>query len=143
LLERRRAPELRRFPLVRDRLPSDRDVEEDRRERELVGLRVRPAEAVDRDRPAADRAVRGRPEELLDFRLELDREPGDFVSPFSRRILLTVRAATSSARPPYRPDFFALCLMCWYCRSRFGLAPRGMRSSLPNGFRPICYCYAP
>jgi len=44
--------------------------------------------------------------------LELDRF--DLVSPFSRRILFTVRAATSSARPPYRPDFFALCLMCWY-----------------------------
>jgi hypothetical protein len=28
------------------------------------------------------------------------RDPWLFVSPFSRRILLTVRAATSSARPP-------------------------------------------
>src|SRR5439155_794305 len=43
------------------------------------------------------------------------------------RTLLTVRAASSSARPPYRPDFLALCLMCLYCRSRFGLAPRGIR----------------
>ena len=67
-------------------------------------------------------------------RLELDRlavfffppDRCDLVSPFSRRILFTVRAATSSARPPYRPDFFALCLMCLYWRSRFGLAPRGM-----------------
>ena len=49
-----------------------------------------------------------------------------FVSPFSPRILFTVRAATSSARPPYRPDFLALCLMCLYCRSRFGLAPLGI-----------------
>src|SRR5437588_6153907 len=54
------------------------------------------------------------------------RERWDLVSPFSRRILLTVRAATSSARRPYRPDLLALCLMCLYCRSRFGLAPRGM-----------------
>src|ERR1700681_1833078 len=51
-----------------------------------------------------------------------------FVSPFSLRILLTVRAATSSARPPYRPDFRALCLMCSYCRSRFGLAPLGINN---------------
>jgi hypothetical protein len=55
------------------------------------------------------------------------------ISPFSRRILLTVRAATSSARPPYRPDFFALCLMCSYCRSRFGLAPLGIASSFLGG----------
>jgi hypothetical protein len=58
--------------------------------------------------------------------LELDRWL--FVSPFSRRSLLTVRAATSSARPPYRPDFLALCLMCSYCRSRFGLAPLGIQN---------------
>lgn len=82
-------------------------------------------EAVDRDRLAPDRAVRERLVELLDFRLEPDRERCDFVSPFSARILLTVLAATSSAWPPYRPDFLALCLMCWYCRSRFGLTPRG------------------
>jgi hypothetical protein len=55
---------------------------------------------------------------------ELDR--ADLVSPFSRRTLFTVLAATSSARPPYRPDFLALCLMCSYWRSRFGLAPRGI-----------------
>jgi hypothetical protein len=60
----------------------------------------------------------------LEDPLELDRF--DLVSPFSLRILLTVLAATSSARPPYRPDFLALCLMCSYCRSRFGLAPRGI-----------------
>ena len=61
-------------------------------------------------------------------RVEVFFEPDrlDFVSPFSRRILFTVRAATSSARPPYRPDFLALCLMCLYCRSLFGLAPRGI-----------------
>jgi hypothetical protein len=40
---------------------------------------------VDRERLAVDRPF-------------LDR--WDLVSPFSRRILLTVRAATSSARPP-------------------------------------------
>ena len=32
----------------------------------------------------------------------------DFVSPFSR------------------PDLLALCLICSYCRARFGLAPRGI-----------------
>jgi hypothetical protein len=51
-----------------------------------------------------------------------------FVSPVSLRILFTVRAATSSARPPYRPDFLALCLMCSYWRSRFGLAPLGIEN---------------
>jgi hypothetical protein len=45
--------------------------------------------------------------ERLGDRLRLDRledpfelERFDLVSPFSRRILFTVRAATSSARPP-------------------------------------------
>jgi len=69
------------------------------------------------------------------FFLPLDRWA--LVSPFSRRILFTVRAATSSARPPYRPDFFALCLMCLYWRSRFGLAPRGMLSSYPDSYAYI------
>ena len=69
------------------------------------------------------------------FFLPLDRWA--LVSPFSRRILFTVRAATSSARPPYRPDFFALCLMCLYWRSRFGLAPRGMLSSYPDRYAYI------
>jgi len=64
----------------------------------------------------------------LDFvdRDELEVDRFDLVSPFSLRILFTVRAATSSARPPYRPDLLALCFMCSYCRSRFGLAPRGI-----------------
>ena len=62
--------------------------------------------------------------ELVEDFFEADRLL--FVSPFSRRILFTARAATSSARPPYRPDFLALCSMCLYCRSRFGLAPRGI-----------------
>ena len=79
---------------------------------------------------------------VLERRERLDADPLDedfflrwaLVSPFSRRILFTVRAATSSARPPYRPDFFALCLMCSYWRSRFGLAPAGIGSSLsPSG----------
>jgi len=69
------------------------------------------------------------------FFLPLDRWA--LVSPFSRRILFTVRAATSSARPPYRPDFFARCLMCLYWRSRFGLAPRGMLSSYPDRYAYI------
>jgi len=65
---------------------------------------------------------------LLDDFFEPDRWA--LVSPFSRRILFTVRAATSSARAPYRPDFFALCLIFSYCRSRFGLEPLGIESSL-------------
>lgn len=68
-----------------------------------------------------DATVRGRRGDFF------ERDGCDLVSPFSRRILLTVRAATSSARAPYRPDFLALCLMCSYCRSRFGLAPLGIR----------------
>jgi hypothetical protein len=60
------------------------------------------------------------------------RDRRALVSPFSRRILFTVRDATSSARAPYRPDFFALCLIFSYCRSRFGLAPLGIESSLRN-----------
>ena len=60
---------------------------------------------------------------------DFEREARDFddlVSPFSARILLTVRAATSAWRPLYRPDFLALSLMCSYWRSRFGLAPLGI-----------------
>lgn len=81
----------------------------------MAGLRDRLVERVDRD--FVDRDVL----ERLGDRLRLDRlgdpvelDRFDLVSPFSRRILFTVRAATSSARPPYRPDFLALCLMCSY-----------------------------
>ena len=89
-------------------------------------LAVRRAEEVRRPRLAVAR-LRERvrdfaaPDELEVDRLRLDRladplelDRFDLVSPFSRRTLFTVSAATSSARPPYRPDFFALCLMCWY-----------------------------
>ena len=116
-VEERRAP-----PPELDRVRDDRDLLDD----------------VDRDRLALDRPLRDRleadPRELERVRLELDRPDDffrrwDFVSPFSARILLTVRAATSSARPPYLPDFLALCLMCLYCRSRFGLAPAGIDST--------------
>jgi hypothetical protein len=87
-------------------------------------LEVRLERAVARDLDALDVVERDlRVERLEDF-FALDRLA--FVSPFSRRILFTVRAATSSARPPYRPDSLALCLMCSYCRSRLGLAPRGI-----------------
>jgi len=48
---------------------------------------------------------------VVDFRV---REP--FANVFAGRDLLE----------PDRPDFLALCLMCLYCRSRFGLAPRGI-----------------
>jgi hypothetical protein len=51
-------------------------------------------------------------------------------SPDRARSLLTVRAAISSARSVDTPRFFALALMCSYWRSRFGLDPAGMTSSL-------------
>ena len=95
----------------RPRLEVRRAAETRRPRLALAGFRDRVLELFDRDFVDPDL-------------LELDRF--DFVSPFSRRILFTVRAATSSARPPYRPDFLALCLICSYCRSRFGLAPRGI-----------------
>jgi hypothetical protein len=71
---------------------------------------------------------------LLDLRLRLEllffellpflRLP--FVSPDSRRCLLTVRAAISFARFVLRPSFFSESLMCSYCRLRFALfTPRG------------------
>src|SRR5262245_33174272 len=52
-----------------------------------------------------------------------------FASPDRARSLFTVRAAISLARPVDAPRFFALALMCSYCRSRFGLEPAGMTSS--------------
>src|SRR5579864_1477111 len=85
-----------------------------------VVVRPREAERVEADFRALDRPRDDR-DELDDFerealerpdlaRVELDfRDPElpedflprwDLVSPFSRRILFTVRAATSSARPP-------------------------------------------
>jgi hypothetical protein len=107
----------------------------------LDARRDRLARAGDFDDRGADRLdrladdFRARVRERVEDFFELD--PWLFVSPFSRRILFTVRAATSSARPPYRPDFLALCLMCLYCRSRFGLAPRGIRSSFPWCYRHL------
>jgi hypothetical protein len=97
---------------------------------------VRAADFEERGEERLDRLLEDLRARVLD-RVEDFFEPDrlDFVSPFSRRILLTVRAATSSARPPYRPDFLALCLMCSYCRSRFGLAPRGI--VVP----PFSWCY--
>src|SRR5438105_2532026 len=106
-------------------IPAKPRPSDTRRERDADGrrdlVREPPARALVRGRPARD-FVREPPAR------DLVREPParDLVSPFSRRILLTVRAATSSARPPYRPDLLALSLMCLYCRSRFGLAPRGI-----------------
>jgi hypothetical protein len=111
-----------------------------RRDRLVADLRDRVRDVVERDFVARDFVARDfvardfATRDLLELALVDDFfEPDRWVfdSPFSRRILFTVRAATSSARPPYRPDFFALCLMCSYCRSRFGLAPLGIRSSLP------------
>src|ERR1700736_6794253 len=80
-------------------------------------------------RPAVFRRGRATFDRGLVDRDLLELARFDLVSPFSRRILFTVLAATSSARAPYRPELLALCLMCLYCRSRFGLAPRGI--SLP------------
>ena len=89
---------------------------------------------VERDFVARDLGARDLVEldRVEDF---FERDRWLFVSPFSRRILFTVLAATSSARPPYRPDFLALCLMCLYCRSRFGLTPLGI--SAPPSFGVI------
>jgi hypothetical protein len=106
-----------------------------RREREaglLARARILELDDLVRERGAGDFRVFDRErardfvarERLADL-VELDL--CDLVSPLSRRILFTVLAATSSARRPYRPVFLALSLMCSYCRSRFGLAPRGMR----------------
>jgi hypothetical protein len=46
-----------------------------------------------------------------DLRADFRERPLDvfvLALPFWRRFFITVRAATSSARPPYRPDFLAL-----------------------------------
>jgi hypothetical protein len=109
----------------RERLVRAADLE-GRLDRLLEVLCARGRDRLERGFVPRDFAAR----DLLELALLedfFDPDRWDFVSPFSRRILFTVRAATSSARPPYRPDFLALCLMCLYCRSRFGLAPRGIR----------------
>jgi hypothetical protein len=104
---------------------DERRVEDARRPWLAVAdFRGRVPEPLDRDVAEVDRLGDRFALGRRGDRFELDRF--DLVSPFSLRILFTVRAATSSARPPYRPDFLALCLMCWYWRSRFGLAPRGI-----------------
>ncbi|TMF24729.1 MAG: hypothetical protein E6I31_03330 [Chloroflexi bacterium] len=58
-------------------------------------LRDRVRDPVDRDFVVRDLLALDR---LATFFFPLDR--CDLVSPFSRRTLFTVRAATSSARPP-------------------------------------------
>lgn len=113
--------------------------------REEAEARRRDLAGRELDLPARDRLRLERLDEVrrdderaaVEDRRERDFDPeprdfADFVSPFSARILLTVRAATSACRPLYRPDFLALSLMCSYCRSRFGLAPLGI--SLPPTF---------
>jgi hypothetical protein len=75
-----------------------------RRDRLAEDLRARVPDVVEldfvgRDFCARDFAARDLLElVLVDDFFDLDRWV--FVSPFSRRILFTVRAATSSARPP-------------------------------------------
>ena len=108
------------------------DPEAERVDRRAGDLRDRVRERVDRDFVERD-LVELDPLEVFFF----PPDRCDLVSPFSRRILFTVRAATSSARPPYRPDFFALCLMCLYWRSRLGLAPRGIVFLLPGSYSNI------
>jgi hypothetical protein len=82
-LELRRVVERRLPEVARVEARRGRDVEEEERRDRDVEVRRDAAERVDR----------------LDVRF-LALERWDLVSPFSRRILLTVRAATSSARPP-------------------------------------------
>jgi hypothetical protein len=105
-----------------------RRVEEARRARSAAagfrGLEPLVRDFAGRDLLAVDRLRDLFPVDRLGDRFDVDR--CDLVSPFSLRILFTVLAATSSARLPYRPDFLALSLMCSYCRSRFGLTPRGI-----------------
>src|SRR6185369_7573880 len=52
------------------------------------------------------------------------------VSPFFRRVLLTVAAAMRFAVPALRPRLLADRLMCWYCLSRLLLQDLGIRFSL-------------
>jgi len=122
-----------RPPFDRLRLPADlargaarRDLVDEVREplRELVDRVFFDFDRLELERERADAL---RPDDFL--------ARCDFVSPFLRRILFTVRAATSSARPPYRPERLALSLMCLYWRSRFGLAPLGILLFLP--FRSV------
>lgn len=92
---RLRDPEVRRvvevrFEDARERLTFDRE--------RVARVRVARAPTLDFDRLELER---GRLEvERFERDLEVFRARCDFVSPFSRRILFTVRAATSSARPP-------------------------------------------
>jgi hypothetical protein len=84
--------EARRERPVRARDFEDRG--EDRPDRVVDVLGVRVRDLVERDFVGRD---------LLELALVEDFFEPDrlvFVSPFSRRILFTVRAATSSARPP-------------------------------------------
>jgi len=57
-----------------------------------------------------------------------------FDSPDRARSLFTVLAAISVARFGLSPRSRALSLMCSYCRSRFGLDPRGTIS--PSALDP-------
>jgi len=71
------------------------DLEWERFDRVVDVLRDRVRDPVDRDFVVRDLLALDR---LATFFFPLDR--CDLVSPFSRRTLFTVRAATSSARPP-------------------------------------------
>jgi hypothetical protein len=63
---------------------------------------------------------------LVDFLADLRRPPLLFVSPASRRCLLTVAAAIRFAVAVLRPLFLAEDLIFSYCRVRFALlTPRG------------------
>ena len=86
--------------------------------------------------PRCDRWPPRRDEDMsrIDVRLAV------FDSPALARSLLTVRAAISSARLVLWPRCFALALMCSYCRSRFGLDPRGMTATSQSPGLHACPC---
>jgi hypothetical protein len=84
---------------------------------------------------------------LLDdafFVVDFFRDPPDEAwcarCPFSPCSFITVRAATSLARFPYRPSSFALSRMCSYCRCSFADAPR--RCFFPGMASPFAVCRA-
>jgi hypothetical protein len=66
------------------------------------------------------------PEDFEDDFFDAPFEEADFVRPSSERCLFTVAAAICFALPVDRPRFFALSLMCSYCRSSLLLQALGI-----------------
>ena len=79
-------------------------------------------------RPPFLAAVRLRLRDELPPPLRLRERLDPFVSPFWRRVLLTVAAAMRLAVPALRPRLFADLLMCSYCLSRLLLQDFGIPS---------------